>query len=112
MAKAKASKGNEYKALGNTGATRKPYGVFARFDAESNTLTLVIPVTADAIKGAPMSSSGKSKLVGNTAGFVKVPEVPGLSLSLCASLKPDKPAPAKPAATEDDGEDAATVLVV
>ncbi len=99
----KKTKGTEYKALGNTGATRKPYGVFARFDEASKTLTLMIPVTADAIKAAPMSSSGKSKLVGNTAGFVKVEGVPGLSLSLCAALKEDKAKPvAKPDAPDDD----------
>ncbi len=76
-----------YSLIGNDKPTR--YGVMAQFDEKTKTLTLQLDLSDAAVKGAPISSTGKSKLVGNTSGFTSVdfPGVPKLNLNVCATIK-------------------------
>ena len=55
---------------------------------ENDELVIRIPVTAEIIKNAPMSSSGKSRMVATTSGFTAIAELPGLKLSLNLIAKP------------------------
>lgn len=76
-----------YSLIGNDKPTR--YGVMAHFDPKAKTLDLRIALDDKAVKAAPTSSTGKSKLVGNTSGFARV-ELPGgtmLNLNVCATIK-------------------------
>ncbi len=84
-----AKTANGYSIIGNDKPTR--YGVMARFDPKTRVLDLRIALDEAAIKKAPMSSTGKSKLVGNTSGFTGV-ELPGgtkLNLNVCATIRAD-----------------------
>ncbi len=75
-----------YSMVGNDKPTR--YGVMASFDEKSKVLSLRIDLTEAAIKKAPMSSTGKSKLVGNTSGFTPFEFDGGkLNLNVCATIK-------------------------
>ncbi len=67
------------------GASGHPYNVQYVLDAKSQTLWLKVPLTAAAIKAAPMSSSGKSKLIGNSGGFVPIPG--GMKANVCITAK-------------------------
>ncbi len=82
MAKAESA----FTLIGNDKPTR--YGVMGRYDPKTHVLDLRIHLDAKAIKGAPTSSTGKSKLVGNTSGFTSM-EVDGtkLNLNVCATIK-------------------------
>ena len=55
---------------------------------ENGDLVITIPVNDEIIKKAPMSSSGKSKMVATTSGFIPVQEIPGVKLSLNLIAKP------------------------
>lgn len=82
-----AKKQNGYSLIGNDKPTR--YGVMAHFDPKTRVMDLRIALDEAAIKAAPTSSTGKSKLVGNTSGFAKV-DLPGgetLNLNVCATIK-------------------------
>jgi hypothetical protein len=66
------------------------YGVQSAFDEKAKVLWLRIPMSAEAIKGAPLSSSGKSKLVGNSSGFAMVEGAPNgvrCNVTVTASVK-------------------------
>lgn len=82
-----AKKQNGYSLIGNDKPTR--YGVMAHFDEKTKTLSLQIDLGDAAVKGAPISSTGKSKLVANTSGFysAEFPGVPKLNLNVCATIK-------------------------
>ena len=76
-----------YSLIGNDKPTR--YGVFAHFDPKTKVLDLRIALDDETVKKAPMSSTGKSRLVGNTSGFTPI-ELPGggkLNLNVCATIK-------------------------
>lgn len=83
MAKAE----NGYTEVGNDKPTR--YGVMARFNPKTKVLDLRILLTEAAIKKAPTSSTGKSKLVGNTSGFTPFELADGdkLNLNVCATIR-------------------------
>ena len=75
-----------YSMVGNDKPTR--YGVMAAFDPKTKVLSLRIALDEGAIKKAPMSSTGKSKLVGNTSGFTPFEFDGGkLNLNVCATIK-------------------------
>ncbi len=80
------AKDNGYTMIGNDKPTR--YGVMGRYDPKTKTLDLRIDLGAEAIEAAPTSSTGKSKLVGNTSGFTSM-EIDGakLNLNVCATVK-------------------------
>lgn len=81
-----AKKSNGYELIGNDKPTR--YGVMARYDPKANILDLRIDLSASAVKGAPVSSTGKSKLVANTSGFTDFEFEGGkLRLNICATVK-------------------------
>lgn len=72
--------------IGNDRPSR--YGVMARYDAKTHVLDLRIHLDPAAIQDAPTSSTGKSKLVGNTSGFTPFPFDGGkLNLNVCATIK-------------------------
>lgn len=52
----------------------KPIGHGVTWVLEGNTLIVAIPVDAQAVKGAPLSSTGKSRLVGSTGGWAAIPD--------------------------------------
>ena len=82
-----AKKTPGYSLIGNDKPTR--YGVMAHFDPKSKLMTLQIALDEKSIKAAPVSSTGKSELVGNTSGFARV-DLPGgstLNLNVCATIK-------------------------
>jgi hypothetical protein len=62
-----------YTLTGNVSPTAKPHGVLVHVDPADKSLNIKVPLTAEALKSAPISASGKNALVGNTAGFVKLP---------------------------------------
>lgn len=72
----------EFSDLGN--GKEKTYGVQAAIDGK--VLCLRIPLTDAAIKGAPISASEKSRLVGNTSGFAPMADFPGLRVNVTAIL--------------------------
>ncbi len=76
-----------YVLIGNEKESR--YGVMGRYDPKTKVLDLRIHLDAKSIKNAPMSSTGKSKLVGNTSGFTPF-EFNGdqkLNLNVCATIR-------------------------
>ena len=83
----KPSKGATFKPLGNTGDNRHPFGIMASVDTDKGELKRSIPFNPAAVGKAPLSKSQKSKLVGNTAGWTKVPGVEGLSINVCAAMR-------------------------
>jgi len=82
-----AKKDNGYSLIGNDKPSR--YGVMGHFDEKTHVLNLRIDLGDAAIKGAPVSSTGKSKLVANTSGFTSVEMSGGgkLNLNVCATVK-------------------------
>lgn len=81
-----AKKQNGYSMIGNDKPSR--YGVMGHFDPKTKVLSLQIALDEAAIKKAPMSSTGKSKLVGNTSGFTPLEFDGGkLNLNVCATIK-------------------------
>ncbi len=80
------TKQSAFSLVGNDKPSR--YGVMAAFDAKAKVLTLRLDLSEKAIKGAPMSSTGKSKLVGNTSGFTPFEFDGGkLNSNVCATIK-------------------------
>ncbi len=73
--------------MGNDKPTR--YGVMGRYDPKGKTLDIRIHLDDKAIGAAPMSSTGKSKLIANTSGFtpVMLPDGTKLNLNVCATIK-------------------------
>ncbi len=72
---------------GKDGAQTNAYGCKAMVDTASQTLLIQVPFGEAALAKAPLSSSGKSLLVGNTGGWVDVPGTnPPLRISLCAGI--------------------------
>lgn len=80
------AKQEAFTLIGNDKPTR--YGVMGRYDPKTHVLDLRIHLDAKAIKGAPVSSTGKSKLVANTSGFTSM-DIDGtkLNLNVCATVK-------------------------
>lgn len=50
-------------------------------------VTIEIPATSEIIANAPRSATGKSRIVGSTHGFMKVPGLDGCSLNLSLITK-------------------------
>lgn len=89
-AKAKAANGAP-RANANTPRTMHydeigAHGLRYAIDKDTETLHLVVPFGKAAVKAAPVSKTGKSRLLGNTGGFVFIPEIPGAKLNLVALL--------------------------
>ena len=84
----KTHQGLDFEDFGNDKERR--YGVMSAYDDKAKVLWLKIPMDATAIKGAPLSSSGKSKLVGNSSGFAMVEGAPNgvrCNVTVTASVK-------------------------
>ncbi len=67
------------------GASGHPYNVQYVMDPKTQTLWIKVPMTAAAIKAAPTSQSGKSKLLGNSGGFVPIPG--GYKANVCITTR-------------------------
>lgn len=81
MAKTKSNGGLTYKPIGN--ASGRMHGVMMAHDKANKRLLFEIDMSPKAIKAAPISSTGKNKLAGSTAGFAKIPGTP-YKINVCA----------------------------
>lgn len=55
-------------------------------DANNHKLVIEIDLSADAITSAPMSSTGKTKLVASTSGSIPLPPVEGKPVSFSVNV--------------------------
>ncbi len=53
-------------------------------------LLVRIPIAGKAANKPPLSSTGKSHLMGNTGGFADVPELDGMRINVCLTRKVGK----------------------
>lgn len=50
-------------------------------------LLIRIPLKGKAAASPPLSSTGKSHLLGNTGGFTDIPEIEGVRINVCMTRK-------------------------
>jgi hypothetical protein len=83
MTSKKDNAGLTFTALAGQGHAQ---GVEYAVDAEHEQVYLRVPYGAERVAAAPPSTTGKSKLIGNTGGYTQVPGTPA-KVNLVALVK-------------------------